>query len=267
MGQMHKTLAEAHLAELRAARYAPATITARANVLATLPDTLDRDAVLAWWTTRQRRADGQPKSVASLSAEASHLRAYARWAIQRGELDRNPADWLPRIRQARRKARAVSEAALWRAMQDADPEMRRMLALAAMAGLRSAEIAAVTWEDIDRGNGVLWVREGKGRKDRSVPLSAGLLAELGDPGTGPIVGESSAKAVSLRLGRYLRARGIDSTAHRLRARYATRFLAATGDLVATAEALGHADVSTTAMYAVASSDTMRRGAEAAGRIG
>ena len=134
--------------------------------------------------------------------------------------------------------------------------------------MRSAEIAAVTWADIDRDNGVLWGREGKGRKDRSVPLSAGLLAELGEPGEGPIVGKAmNAKAVSAARGRYLRAHGSDFTAHKLRARYLTRFLAATGDAVAAAQVAGHSDLSSITRYAVASSDTMRRGAEAAGRIG
>jgi hypothetical protein len=42
---------------------------------------------------------------------------------------------------------------------------------------------------------------------------------------------------------------------------------ATGDAVAAAEVAGHAGVGTIMRYAVASSDTMRRGAEAAGRIG
>jgi integrase len=266
---MHSHI-ERHLAEMQASRYSPATIAARANTLSRIGDplALTRETTRAWWETRQAREDGEPRSVASLSAEASHLRAYCRWAIQEGLMDRNPADWLPRIRQPSARPRAMTEGDLHRALIRSDPVMRRMLALAAMAGLRSAEIAAVTWEDIDRSAGVLWVREGKGRKDRSVPLSSGLLVELGDPGTGPIVGEQvTGKAVSLRIGRYLRGQGIDSTAHRLRARYATRFLAATGDLVATAEAMGHSDVSTTARYTIASGDTMRRGAEAAGRIG
>ena len=64
-----------------------------------------------------------------------------------------------------------------------------------------------------------------------------------------------------------RSKGVDFTAHKLRARYATRFLAATGDLKAAADALGHADLSSIGRYVVADSDTMRRGAEAAGRIG
>lgn len=262
---------EAHLAALRRDRYSPATIRSRARVLATLPPdalTADRAAMQAWWETRQTNHDGTPRAAASLALEASHVRAYHRWAMTQGLTTRNAADWLPKVRQKTPRPRAVPEADLHRAMTEADPWMRRAIALAAMAGLRSAEVAAVTWEDIDRTAGVLWVREGKGGKDRSVPLSAGLLAELGDPGTGPIVGRPmTPKAVSAAIGRYLRSRGVDYSAHKLRARYATRFLAATGDLVATATAMGHADVSTTARYAVASTDTMRRGAEAAGRIG
>ena len=102
----------------------------------------------------------------------------------------------------------------------------------------------------------------------TVPLSAGLLVELGEPGEGPIIGRTmTGKAVSMAIGRYLRAHGSNFTAHKLRARYATRFIAATGDVVAAAAVLGHSDLSSIGRYAVASSDTMRRGAEACGRIG
>lgn len=261
---------EQHLTELARDRYSAATTTERGRVLRSAPDltAASREEVQAWWETRQNRSDGQPRAASSLSGEASHVRAFCRWAMTKGLTDHNAADWLPRVRQKHTMATPVGEGDLYRAVQGAPPKMRLMIVLAAMAGLRSAEIATVTWEDIDRGNGVLWVREGKGGKDRSVPLSSGLLVELGEPGEGLIVGsEMTAKAVSLAIGRYLRSKGIDLSAHKLRARYVTRFLAATGDLVAAAAAVGHSDVSTTARYAVASSDTMRRGAEAAGKIG
>lgn len=261
---------EAHLAELVAARYSAAATTARRRVLMTLPDPLGmtRESTQAWWESRQIRPDGMPRAATSLAGEVSHAREFWKWAMRQGLMDRNPADWLPRVRQVKTMAVVVPEGDLHHAMRDATPSMRRMLALAALAGLRSAEIGRVTWEDIDRTNGVLWVRGGKGGKDRSVPLSGGLLAELGDPGTGPIVGKRmTGKAVSAAVGRHLRAHGSDYTAHKLRARYATRFLAATGDVMAAAEVLGHADLSSITRYAVASSDTMRRGAEAAGRIG
>lgn len=262
----------AHLDDLARSRYSRAALTARERVLRSIPGdplTADREAVQAWWRTRQNRVDGEPRAASSLSQEASHLRAFGRWAMMQGLAERNPADWLPKVRQKRPAPNPVTEAALYRAMSDAPPDMRRILALGAMAGLRSAEIAAVRWTDLDPGNGVLWVREGKGGKDRSVPLSAGLLAELGDPQpTGLIIGRTmTPKALSQAVARYMRSRGLDFTAHKLRARYATRFLSATGDLAAAAEALGHSDLSSIGRYVIASSDTMRRGAEAAGRIG
>lgn len=260
----------AHLATVERDRYSRSTRVARASVLATLPDPLgmDRAATIAWWESRQTRADGQPRAASSLSSEKAHASEFWRWAMREGLIDRNPADWLPKVRQAKTMAVVVPEGDLHRLLHEADPHMRRMVALAAMAGLRSAEIAAVQWADIDRDSGVLWVREGKGRKDRSVPLSAGLLGELGDPEEGRIIGrEMTAKAVSMALGRYLRSKGSNFTAHKLRARYLTRFIAATGDAVAAAQVAGHSDLSSITRYAVASSDTMRRGAEAAGRIG
>lgn len=265
------TPVEQHLADLVRDRYSDSTISIRRRVLATIDDPLDmdREKTQAWWESRQIKADGERRAASALSSEGAHVREFWRWAMRQGLMDRNPADWLPKVRQKKTMAVVVPEGDLYVAMQEADPPMRRMLALASMAGLRSAEIGAVQWTDIDRASGVLWVRNGKGGKDRSVPLSSGLLAELGDPEpSGPIVGKDmTPKAVSMAVGRYLRAHGSDYTAHKLRARYATRFLAATGDVVAAAEVLGHADLSSITRYAVASSDTMRRGAEAAGRIG
>ena len=261
-----------HLADLRRSRYSKAALVARERLLRGIPGSVldaDREAIQAWWRTRQERADGEPRAASSLSQDASHLRAFGRWAMMQGLADRNPADWLPRVRQKHSAPNPVTEAALYRAVHQAPPEMRRMLALGAMAGLRAAEIGAIRWADLDPGNGVLWVRGGKGGKDRSVPLSAGLLAELGNPeGEGLIAGRAmTPKAVSQAIGRYMRSQGLDYTAHKLRARYATRFLAATRDLAAAAEALGHSDLSSIGRYVIASSDTMRRGAEAAGRIG
>lgn len=260
-----------HLDDLKRSRYSRAALNARERLLRSIPGdilTADREAIQEWWKGRQERADGELRAASSLSQEASHLRSFGRWAMMQGLSERNPADWIPKIRQKHAAPTPVPETGLWRAMHEAPEDMRRMIALGAMAGLRAAEIAAIQWSDLDQGNGVLWVREGKGGKDRSVPLSAGLLAELGHPGEGPIIGKRmTAKAVSQAIGRYLRSRGVDYTAHKLRARYATRFLAATGDLAAAAEALGHSDLSSIGRYVIASSDTMRRGAEAAGRIG
>ena len=135
----------AHLAAVRRDRYSDATLTARARILATLPDPLgmDRLATLAWWESRQTRPDGEPRAASSLSGEKAHAAEFWRWAMREGLLERNPADWLPKVRQAKTMAVVVPEGDLYRILRDAAPPMRRMVALAAMAGLRSAEIAAV----------------------------------------------------------------------------------------------------------------------------
>lgn len=261
-----------HLTDLRKSRHSRSTITERERILYTLPPELleaTREQMQEWWDSRLSKADGTPRAASSLSQEQSHVRRFFRWAMRKGLVAHNAADWLPDdLRATKPAVKPVQEPDLHRLMIDAPEDMRRMIALASMAGFRSAEVGSALWEDIDRGNGVIWVRLSKGNKGRSVPLSAGLLSYLGEPGEGYIAGKPmTGKAVSQAIGRYMRSREVDYTAHKLRARYLTRFLAATGDLAAAAEVAGHADLSSIGRYVVASSDTMRRGAEAAGRIG
>ena len=83
----------AHLAAVRRDRYSDATLTARARILATLPDPLgmDRLATLAWWESRQTRPDGEPRAAASLSGEKAHAAEFWRWAMREGLPERNPA--------------------------------------------------------------------------------------------------------------------------------------------------------------------------------
>ncbi|MDN6358436.1 tyrosine-type recombinase/integrase [Yaniella sp.] len=266
-----KDVIEQHLQHLADSRYANATLYERERVLRSVPGdilSIDRKATVEWWESRLTMEDGTPRTASSLSQEASHFRRFFRWAMQQDLIERNPADWLPDIRKSKPAVRPVPEGDLHRLMLEAPDNMRRMIALAAMAGMRSAEVGVAKWSDIDREGGVIYIELSKGNKGRTVPLSAGLLSYLGEPEEGYIAGKRmTGKAVSQAVGRYMRSKDVDLTAHKLRARYLTRFLAATGDLAAAAEVAGHADLSSIGRYVVASSDTMRRGAEAAGRIG
>ena len=108
---------------------------------------------------------------------------------------------------------------------------------------------------------------GQGQQGAVRPLSAGLMAELGSGERSDHRRTLTAKALSQWIGRYMRTRGVDYTAHKLRAGTQPGFLAATGDLKAAADALGHSDLSSISRYVVASSDTMRRGAGSSRRIG
>ena len=161
----------------------------------------------------------------------------------------------------------VPEGDLHRLVQNAPDDMRRAIALASNGGLRSAEIAMIEWGDLDPGTASCGSGRAKGSKGRSVTVCrphgrARVRRERSDHRTHP-----DRQGLSQWIGRYMRTRGVDYTAHKLRARYATRFLAATGDLKAAAPTHSATRTCRASRYVVASSDTMRRGAEAAGRIG
>jgi site-specific recombinase XerD len=146
---------------------------------------------------------------------------------------------------------------------DAAPDGRdRVLLRTAYAlGLRVSELVALRLEDIDAARGLVVVRHGKGAKDRLVPLSARLLAELRDywqdhrPRPWLFPGG--------RRGRHLTAAGVQRAVqraavraglskhvspHTLRHSYATHLLEAGCDLITIQRLLGHTDLKTTARY-------------------
>ena len=89
------------------------------------------------------------------------------------------------------------------------------------------------------------------------PAAARYQPRGGDP--------YSADALQRRCNRAMRAAGVDATFHKLRSRFATVTLAATGNLLAVSRALGHASTTTTAIYAATSDSDLDLIADAATR--
>jgi integrase/recombinase XerD len=128
-------------------------------------------------------------------------------------------------------------------------------------GLRIGEVVRLRVADIDSRRGVLCVRQGKGRKDRQVPLSPQLLTELRDywrryrphdwlfPSSSAR-GHRSISALGRRVTRAVRALGWSKrvSLHTLRHSYATHLLEAGVDVVTLQHMLGHNDLETTARY-------------------
>ena len=141
------------------------------------------------------------------------------------------------------------------------PIERLMLQTAYACGLRASELLGLQVADIDSSRMLLWVRHGKGNKDRGVPLSAALLDVLRQhwrqhrpttwlfPGRTPS-GQRSLGALQRVCHRAVLAAGITKKAslHTLRHSYATHLLEAGVDLVTIQRLLGHRDLHTTARY-------------------
>jgi integrase/recombinase XerD len=141
-----------------------------------------------------------------------------------------------------------------------DPD-RLLVRTTYACGLRIGEVVRLRVADIDSQRGVLVVRQGKGRKDRQMPLSPQLLEELRAywrryrpkdwlfPSRGSS-GHCHITALGRRVTRAVRALGWSKrvSLHTLRHSYATHLLEAGVDVVTLQHLLGHNDLQTTARY-------------------
>lgn len=147
-----------------------------------------------------------------------------------------------------------------------------MLYLAYGAGLRSGEIITLQLKDIDWERDQIWVRRGKGNKDRVVTMAHSIkgilrvyLSKYKLKGSWLFEGSKAGKPYSSSsLGqvfkRALRMSGIRShyVLHSLRHSYATHLLDAGTDVRLIKELLGHKDIKTTLIYTHISDQTLSK---------
>ncbi len=141
---------------------------------------------------------------------------------------------------------------------------RALLEIVYSAGLRSAEAVGLDLGDVDFEQELVHVRNGKGAKDRVVPLGeeaahwvARYLAEAR-----PQLARGAADALFLST----RGRRLDTSTlrrmlpnpHRLRHAFATHLLEGGADLRVIQELLGHSSLSTTQIYSHVDAKRLRR---------
>jgi integrase/recombinase XerD len=149
-----------------------------------------------------------------------------------------------------------------RRLLDAVPPGRNrlMLRIAYGCGLRVSEVTHLRVADIDSARNTLWVRHGKGGKDRGVPLPAMLLDELRSywrehrpadwlfPGLRGKPLHVVAVQKAIQRARLVVGLKQPATVHTLRHCYATHMLEAGTDLPTLQRLLGHSYLSTTLLY-------------------
>jgi integrase/recombinase XerD len=171
-------------------------------------------------------------------------------------------EMLPYGKRPKRLPTVLSVEEVAQLLQAAQPGRERALMQTTYAcGLRISELVSLQVTDIDSARMVVNVRQGKGRKDRQVPLSARLLVELRQwwcmhrtkPWLFPGPRAAAPLSVSLvqRMCQEVVARAKlrkKATMHTLRHSYATHMLEAGVDVVTLQKILGHRSLSTTATY-------------------
>jgi site-specific recombinase XerD len=174
-------------------------------------------------------------------------------------------EMLPYGKKPKRLPMVLSVSEVGQLLQAAQPGRERVLLQTAYAcGLRISELVQLQVTDIDSARMVVRVRQGKGQKDRQVPLSARLLTELRAwwcrhrrkpwlfPGsTERTMDQPVGVTVVQRMCQKVVARAKlkkAATMHTLRHSYATHLLEAGVDVVTLQKLLGHNSLATTARY-------------------
>lgn len=278
---------ECHLEALAVAGYAPTTISARraqlrrfAGVIAGLGVTRSAQVtseMLERTLLMLESCDAPGARPCSPSRHANRITAVRMlftWAVRTRRLERNPASDLVRPRLPRQLPRAVlsaTEAEVVLARPNTSTVLglrdRAILELLYSTGIRRMEVVGLDLADLDSARGVLFIRQGKGRKDRYVPIGDRALdwthryldgarpcqLRAGDPGALFL----SARGARMRpsrlteqLHRHVMAAGVgkSGSCHIFRHTMATVMHDGGADIRDLQAMLGHALLNTTQIY-------------------
>jgi len=286
-----ETVIARHLAHLHAIGCTAATLATHAWVLGlfrvwaeergvTALAELSPEVATRWQRhlAQQRKDDGQPLTSRTQRMRLGVLRTFGRWVVQEKLLAADPAASLvlPRVGQLLPKAwLSAAQVETILALPKLDgrrpaPGLRDRAILETLysTGLRRMEIARLAVPDVDFAGGAVLVRQGKGRKDRVVPIgeralswlgkyladSRPKLARSGDEAGPLFVTEQGApltvKYLSAMVTRYVTSAGLGKagSCHLFRHTCATLMLEHGADIRHVQEQLGHACLQTTQIY-------------------
>jgi integrase/recombinase XerD len=276
-----------YLAHLAEKNYSPRTIETRENYLRyliascderslTKPQQLDRPILERYqrYLFYYRKADGEPLSTRSQHSRIIPIRHWLSWLVKQGHLLYSPAADLELPRLEKRLPKAIltaREAELVLAVPDVGNSIglrdRAILETFYSTGMRRLELINLTVHNIDLERGTVMIRQGKGKKDRLIPIGERALAWIEkyrdsarpelvtgkDDGTLFLSewGESFAPNAMTRLVRiYVEKSGVGKkgACHLFRHTMATLMLEGGADIRFIQAMLGHAELSTTEIY-------------------
>lgn len=125
----------------------------------------------------RKKRDAKPLSFRSQHARVVPVRAFFKWLAKQGYILHNPASELelPRLEKRLPKHTLTTEE-VERVMQTPDLETpmgirdRVMLEVFYSTGMRRMELCNLSLWDLDFERGTVMIRQGKGKKDRMVPI-------------------------------------------------------------------------------------------------
>ena len=221
-----------------------------------------------------RKQDGAPLSHSSQSGRLTSVKMFFKWLTQQNYLLMNPASELVLPKGGRRLPQAIlTNTEIARILTQPDLDLpnglrdRAILEALYSTGMRRNELVWLKLQDIQWSTGAVWIRQGKGDRDRLVPIGDRAMAwiqrYLSDvrpnyvmwPDDGIVfLTDYGQPLVRNRIGsmvkRYMRKAGVDKpgACHVFRHTMATHMLENGADVRFIQAMLGHANLSTTQVY-------------------
>lgn len=210
------------------------------------------------------------------------LSVFFKWCLKERHLDVSPLVGIEKPRLETKLPPKLTKQDAFRLLEIVnnypyDKEFLRyrnhaMFALFIFAGLRLNELLKLRYVDVDITNLTLFINQGKGNKDRIIPISSALVQSLEkylevrkranktcpefftSSGRNCAFTESGMKRLVLKIRE---ASGLRFTIHKLRHTFATLMLEGGCDIYSLSKMMGHSDIKTTTIYLAASAEHLR----------
>ncbi|AYF31462.1 hypothetical protein CSH63_29255 [Micromonospora tulbaghiae] len=242
---MFDTILDEHVTALRAAGRSPRTIEAREQVIRQLGRTAGDPCRL---TTRDLQVwlATPGWSAWTLATYQMHVRGFYGWLAAAGHRADDPTAALLRTRTPQDTPKPVTDAELAHALAVGREPWLTAVLLAAYAGLRCGDIAALTRADVTERT--ITIRRGKGGKDAVLPCHPKIWEAVAERGPGPLV-PVGRRYLSNRAAAYFTSIGLPGVhMHRFRHYYATALLRRGVNIRVVQRLMRHSSLATTAKY-------------------
>jgi integrase/recombinase XerD len=230
-----------------------------------------------------RKPDGRPMTLGAQLGYLAPVKLFFKWLTRENHILYNPASELQLPRQPKHLPRQIlSVEEIESILAEADPKTpqtlrdRAMLETLYSTGLRRMELPTLKLYDVDLTRRIVMVREGKGGRDRVIPIGKRACAwvekyliesrpqllvadhealfvnDYGEPAT--------PEFLASKVKRYMMFAGIErkvGSCHLFRHAMATHMLDNGADTRFIQAMLGHADLSTTQIYTHVAIDKLR----------
>ncbi|KIL45565.1 hypothetical protein KP77_28570 [Jeotgalibacillus alimentarius] len=216
--------------------------------------------------------DEKGYKASSRNRHLNSLRAFYKYVNKKGISTKNPTAPIDQVKVQKQERTYLTEEEINLLVKEIrHPIIKMIVQFLFMSGLRISECLSLKLSDVDLEKGVIYVKNGKGKKDRNVPISTKLnplltqyLKKVRPKTTSDHffatkkTGKISAAYVNRVLQESVKTLGWNKrvTAHTMRHSFASQLVVRNVNPVSIQKLLGHSDLKTTSIYVHANAELL-----------